>query len=443
MTTLMFRLPDVLAVARHTLSAPVDTLRPDYVQAETGEDVVPALWWVKDLGTYLTGNSTHPGAPRPAYAIGYGPAEEDPSTLLGGDCRVIDVIPLRTTGGDRNLYVALLKSLMEGHNTVVLTWRDSVAELRTKYVPPANGEPFAVLGYTRRILDAARAKGLHATWTTGKRIDVVDLAAPGPHGARGRLEVGARSGRVLRGSVTYLTENGVVQPTAEGADAALELMKDLPGPMCTQDCTAPGALLRLVRQRPHCLRGPVAQSGQGATQAVPCPSTPGGEQPPDRPEPKEPRTMSTATFTRDQVLTAVSEGFELAADEAELDVSDDEFTWPRVATLAYLTAPSAVWADVACQHAAYQESDEEGEASPFLVEDGRTFTRDEVSAAVNRAVDDAAEHTRGRMADDIDCLAVNAVLTLLDTPEASFDDVASECYGEDPEEIRKWLADAQ
>ncbi|MFB6908014.1 hypothetical protein ACFCWB_27450 [Streptomyces bacillaris] len=116
---------------------------------------------------------------------------------------------------------------------------------------------------------------------------------------------------------------------------------------------------------------------------------------------------TTPTYTHDQIEQAITNGFDMAADHAGIPAQNSDFN----ATL------NTFWANLA-------------------VTDATAHTRDEVSAALNQATDDAA---KPGCADDIDNFAVNAALTLLETPDATFDDVATECYGEDPDVIAGWL----
>jgi hypothetical protein len=144
------------------------------------------------------------------------------------------------------------------------------------------------------------------------------------------------------------------------------------------------------------------------------------------------------TYTRSQAHTAVGQGIELAAAESGLDCDAARFTWATAAILTVLDNPRAAWADVEARHAQLQHDEHARE-----VADGDTqVTRDQVSKAVNDGIDWAAEKVRGRAADDIDNLAVNAVLTLLEDPAASFEDIVASCYGEDPAVVGRWLADA-
>ncbi|MEU9355075.1 hypothetical protein AB0D65_29775 [Streptomyces griseoloalbus] len=153
--------------------------------------------------------------------------------------------------------------------------------------------------------------------------------------------------------------------------------------------------------------------------------------------------MSTTTFTLPDIVTALNGGFGMAAAETPLTIAEPRFTLPMAATLAHLNDPDVKWADVALTYATVRAQIEAEHEMTVPEDDGRTWTRDQVADAVNWAIDEAAGTRRlGACADDLDNLAVNAVLTLLDDPDATFEDVATECYGEDPDEIARWARDA-
>ncbi|MFE6639537.1 hypothetical protein ACFVFT_38515 [Streptomyces tendae] len=153
--------------------------------------------------------------------------------------------------------------------------------------------------------------------------------------------------------------------------------------------------------------------------------------------------MSTTTFTLPDIVTALNGGFGMAAAETPLTIAEPRFTLPMAATLAHLTDPDVKLADVALTYATVRAQIKAENEMTVPEDDGRTWTRDQVADAVNWAIDEVAG-TRwlGACADDLDNLAVNAVLTLLDDPDATFEDVAAECYGEDPDEIARWARDA-
>lgn len=77
----------------------------------------------------------------------------------------------------------------------------------------------------------------------------------------------------------------------------------------------------------------------------------------------------------------------------------------------------------------------------------KLFTRDEVSIALNKAADlaadesnpDGMEWSRSIRDQDVINLVVNAAGEYLDNPEATFDDVA-ENYDADDDEIREWIS---
>ncbi|RZU28239.1 hypothetical protein EV284_6405 [Streptomyces sp. BK022] len=155
--------------------------------------------------------------------------------------------------------------------------------------------------------------------------------------------------------------------------------------------------------------------------------------------------MSTApsVFTLPDILAALHAGVELTADESGLDFLDGRFTWPYAATLARLDNPDTTWSQVSDRHDKLRQLWSAGTDLPDTDDDARTYTREQVSTAVNWAVDEAADINHlGGCADDVDNFLVNAVLTLLDDPDAAFTDVVDECYGEDPDLVSRWLHDA-
>ncbi|MFF3787133.1 hypothetical protein [Streptomyces sp. NPDC001933] len=132
---------------------------------------------------------------------------------------------------------------------------------------------------------------------------------------------------------------------------------------------------------------------------------------------------TAAPVTYDQIENSIEEGFKMAADQSGVDVDNRDFTTTQDAFWTYLQLAAAMTQDAA--------SDTEA-----------TYTRAQVSIALNRAVDDMADHLHGGCADDIDNFAVNAAMTLLDSPNASFEDIVTECYGEEADEVARWLTNA-
>lgn len=143
------------------------------------------------------------------------------------------------------------------------------------------------------------------------------------------------------------------------------------------------------------------------------------------------KTDQVTLYSRDQVHTAIVDGVVLSADEAHRSNESARFAWAITAAMTYLDAPSASWAEVKNRH--YQPT-------PDAADDEEPqYIRDQVSQAVNNGVDKAAEHNGRTYPDDLDNLVVNAVLTLLDAPDADFYQVATECYSESPRVVRSWL----
>ncbi|MGA5134983.1 hypothetical protein ACPCTO_34890 [Streptomyces olivoreticuli] len=240
MITLKFALNEALDIAMHSTIAPRHTLRATSDQRENGETVHPALWWVRDSnGTFLTGNSTHKGAPRDVFAEGYGPGGDDASGILGGEFGVIDAIPLYEPETGACLHSDLIRAQRDGHNTLILTLDGARLALSTLTASKPVA-PHGLTAYTRGIVDLAAAKELRLTWKTGKAKHLLYLAARGPHGVKGHVVIGARSGKVLRAAITYPSDYGVVETTAEGTNDVRRLLDGLSPSLCPSGCTAPG-----------------------------------------------------------------------------------------------------------------------------------------------------------------------------------------------------------
>ncbi|MFI1532125.1 hypothetical protein [Streptomyces griseus] len=127
-------------------------------------------------------------------------------------------------------------------------------------------------------------------------------------------------------------------------------------------------------------------------------------------------STTTATFTRDQIKQAVTDGFQMAADESGVSFTNSDFRMTR----------ARLWGNL--RRIDKAATDTPGEP---------TYTRDQIQTALNTATDAGP-----KAADDIDNFAVNATLTLLDNPDAAFGDIVEECYGEDADVVAGWLADA-
>ncbi|MFB8442688.1 hypothetical protein ACFC7A_26920 [Streptomyces niveus] len=86
---------------------------------------------------------------------------------------------------------------------------------------------------TARVVDLAETKALRPGWRTGRvRHDLI-LSAPGPHGPAGWITVGARSGKILRGTITSATTRH-----AKGVQAVRALIAALPAAPCPPLCDA-------------------------------------------------------------------------------------------------------------------------------------------------------------------------------------------------------------
>ncbi|MEV0449750.1 hypothetical protein [Streptomyces sp. NPDC050600] len=104
------------------------------------------------------------------------------------------------------------------------------------------------------------------------------------------------------------------------------------------------------------------------------------------------------------------------------------------AATTLLINPAATWTDIQQR---YRESADQTVAAEN--NDPRTYTRAEAARAVNAGIDLAAEHSGRNQPDDLDNFLGNAVITLLDEPNATFDDIVFACYDDEPDEVRSWL----
>ncbi|WP_331735377.1 hypothetical protein OG590_40335 (plasmid) [Streptomyces goshikiensis] len=119
---------------------------------------------------------------------------------------------------------------------VALAMRDGALRIG---VPAA---PHGLNVYTRSVVALATERGLLPVWRPSTRRHHVTLAAPGPEGGWGWMEVGARSGKILRATVH---PHGRSAPgiRAAGPRAVRQLVARLCVPGAADDCGAvvPGA----------------------------------------------------------------------------------------------------------------------------------------------------------------------------------------------------------
>lgn len=71
-----------------------------------------------------------------------------------------------------------------------------------------------------------------------------------------------------------------------------------------------------------------------------------------------------------------------------------------------------------------------------------SFSRDEVSAAINRASDDIARLSDDEALRDAMNLVVNATMHFLDHPESTLAKTIEHNYDEDPETVFAWIGEA-
>ncbi|MFG2298424.1 hypothetical protein [Streptomyces sp. NPDC048603] len=97
--------------------------------------------------------------------------------------------------------------------------------------------PHGLNAYTRSVVALATERGLLPVWRPSIRRHHVTLAAPGPEGGWGWMEVGARSGKILRATVHPhgRSASGI---RAVGPRAVRQLVARLCVPGAADDCGA-------------------------------------------------------------------------------------------------------------------------------------------------------------------------------------------------------------
>ena len=138
--------------------------------------------------------------------------------------------------------------------------------------------------------------------------------------------------------------------------------------------------------------------------------------------------MTTYTWT--QFNAALVAGIEMTAEAAEQETA--YWPFPAVRLCARGNLANAAWPS---EMGPFTDTGADDALAAF------TFEFDQISRAVNGAVDEVAARKR-RCANDRDNLLVNAILTVLKEPGADLDDVADECYGEAPDTVAGWARDA-
>ncbi|WP_329289528.1 hypothetical protein [Streptomyces pseudovenezuelae] len=74
------------------------------------------------------------------------------------------------------------------------------------------------------------------------------------------------------------------------------------------------------------------------------------------------------------------------------------------------------------------------------IEPVRAWSRAEVSQALNDGADVISDQLGGETEHDYGNLVVNAALTRLEDPDATFEDVVERNYDESPAQVREWWA---
>ncbi|MFJ5068403.1 hypothetical protein ACIQC7_18610 [Kitasatospora sp. NPDC088556] len=134
------------------------------------------------------------------------------------------------------------------------------------------------------------------------------------------------------------------------------------------------------------------------------------------------------TYTWSEFNAALGVGIDMTAEAAEQETTEMPFPVVRAIAETHLANIAWPW-ELA------------GVAAPAPEDTPTAFTAEQISQAINGAVDEAAER-EGGCANDRDNLLVNAVLALLEDPDADLGDVAESCYGEDADTIAAWARDA-
>ncbi|MFD9519710.1 hypothetical protein [Streptomyces sp. NPDC059979] len=106
---------------------------------------------------------------------------------------------------------------------VVLAMRGEVLHLGL------SAAPYGLTAYTRSVVNLATGRGFLPVWRPSVRLHHMILAAPGPDGAWGWIQVGDRSGKILRAAV-HPHGRGAPGSRAAGAHAVRQLVAHLPAP---------------------------------------------------------------------------------------------------------------------------------------------------------------------------------------------------------------------
>ncbi|MFC9260825.1 hypothetical protein ACFRFJ_42345 [Streptomyces hydrogenans] len=115
----------------------------------------------------------------------------------------------------------------------VLAMRGEVLYIGAPAAPPG------VNAYTQSVVAGAVERGFVPVWHASPRRHRVVLTAPVPDGAWGWLEIGARSGRILRAGA-YPDGRRGPEVSADGATAVRRLVRGLRGPVSPSGATARG-----------------------------------------------------------------------------------------------------------------------------------------------------------------------------------------------------------
>ncbi|MFE5795799.1 hypothetical protein ACFQ8C_24940 [Streptomyces sp. NPDC056503] len=133
--------------------------------------------------------------------------------LLCGRCPAHGHLPYR--------HLAEVKAILPGG--AMLTMNGEVLHIGTPAAPPG------LNAFTRSVVELATQRGLIPVWYPSIRRHRVVLTAPVPDGVWGWMDVGARSGRILRAEI-HPNERCAPGTSADGPHAARRLMGGIPVP---------------------------------------------------------------------------------------------------------------------------------------------------------------------------------------------------------------------
>ncbi|MGY3341147.1 hypothetical protein ACVW0K_007340 [Streptomyces filamentosus] len=153
------------------------------------------------------------------------PACADPAArLVAGDCDRYELLLCNRCPAHGQLpYRHLAEAQVALPYGAVLAMQGGVLRIGVPAAPPG------LNAYTQAVVELATERGYVPVWRRSARRHRVVLTAPVPDGPWGWLEVGARSGKILR-AVAYPDRRLASRVSADGPVAARQLVSGLPVP---------------------------------------------------------------------------------------------------------------------------------------------------------------------------------------------------------------------